>query len=118
MSALTHLSRFSGIGGLDLAAEWAGFETVGQVEWADYQAAVLSRHWPDVERWRMSREFTAESFIERTGVKPGKLYAHHGRAPASRSALLDAARLLVTSVICWPEYFRVVGELRPRWCVA
>ena len=34
--SLTHLSVFSGIGGIDIAGEWAGFRTIGQVELADY----------------------------------------------------------------------------------
>jgi uncharacterized protein with PIN domain len=60
---LTHFSLFTGIGGIDLAAEWAGFETVGQCEWADYPTKVLEKHWPDVQRWRDVRDLTVDSYV-------------------------------------------------------
>jgi hypothetical protein len=45
---LTKLSLFSGIGGDDLASEWAGIETVCFVEKDKYCQKVLKEHWPDI----------------------------------------------------------------------
>ena len=59
---LKHLDLFSGIGGFALAAEWAGFKTIGFVEIDKYCQQVLKKHWPDVKIVGDIRDVTKETF--------------------------------------------------------
>ena len=107
---MTHLSLFSGIGGIDLAAEWAGFRTVAFVEHSKFCQRVLAKHWPGVPIHDDIKSFDAKPFRGVDLVSGGFPCQPHSLA-GMRKASGDERDL-------WAEMRRVICEARPGWVLA
>ncbi|MDD5338209.1 MAG: DNA (cytosine-5-)-methyltransferase [Dehalococcoidales bacterium] len=110
------LSLFSGIGGDDLASEWAGIETICFVEKDKYCQKVLKKHWPDIPIIEDVQDVTKEKVKEVTGqewidIISGGFPCQPHSVAGERKGSLDERNL-------WPEFRRIVGEIKPRWVVA
>ena len=78
---LNALSLFSGIGGLDLAAEMAGIEVIGFCEIEPFPVEVLTKRFPGVPIFEDVRKLTKESFMEAMKAVAVKGGDAHERAP-------------------------------------
>ena len=107
---MTHISLFSGIGGIDLAAEWAGFRTIAQVERDSYCLKVLEKHWPNVHRCREIREFPDQDYEPVTLVSGG--------FPCQPFSTVGKRRGKEDDRFLWPEMLRVIREIQPSWVLA
>lgn len=112
---LTFGSLFSGIGGIDLGLERAGWQCAWQVEIDDYARAVLEKHWPHVARYRDVRFFLGSKRWRRARVA-WYVDCIAGGFPcqdisvAGRGEGIDGKRSGL-----WNEFARIVRLLRPRY---
>jgi DNA (cytosine-5)-methyltransferase 1 len=104
---MTFGSLFSGIGGFDLGLERAGMEVKWQVEIDPYCQKVLAKHWPGVKRYNDVKEVGKHNLETVDLICGGFPCQPHSVAGKRRGAQDDRD--------LWPEYFRIVKELRPTW---
>ena len=107
---MTHVSLFTGIGGLDLAAGRAGFRTVLQVERDPYCLKVLGKHWPTVPRITDVKEVHADDRWRNPTVVSGGFPCQPFSAAGKRRGTSDDRHL-------WPQMLRIIHELHPLYVV-
>ena len=100
-------SLFSGIGGMDLGLQRAGFEIAWQVEINQFARAVLEKHWPQVPRFEDVKTVGSHNLSPVDIVAGGPPCQPHSVAGKRKGAADDRD--------LWPEMRRVISELRPRW---
>lgn len=107
---LTHGSLFSGIGGMDLGLEWAGFTTLWQVEKEPFCSRILARHWPGAQRFDDVRSAGKHNLAPVDLISGGFPCQDVSIAASHKERGLHGARSGL-----WFEYRRIVGELLPTW---
>lgn len=105
---MTHLSLFSGIGGIDLAAHWAGFSTIALVERDEYCQKVLAKNFPGVPIYDDVTTFDGTRYRGRTDLISAGFPCQPHSLAGSRKASGDERDL-------WSEVVRILSETRPRW---
>lgn len=103
------LDLFSGIGGFSLGLERAGFETIAFCEIDPYAQMVLRKHWPKVPIYENVKTINANGNVPDVicGGFPCQDISISGKGAGiegERSGL-------------WFEFYRLIGELRPRYAI-
>ncbi|MGX4657083.1 DNA cytosine methyltransferase [Micromonospora sp. SCSIO 07396] len=111
MQPLTYLSLFSGIGGLDLGLDRAGWHCAGQVELDPFCRSVLTRHWPEVPKHDDVR--TAVDWWTTRPRPPVRLVA--GGFPCQPFSTAGLRRGTGDPRWGWPWFRNVVRAVRPDY---
>jgi DNA (cytosine-5)-methyltransferase 1 len=107
---LVHGSLFSGIGGFDLAAEWAGWQNAFHCEWNEFGQKILKYYWPNAKSYGDITQTDFTIWRNRIDVLSGGFpcqpYSHVGK----RLGKEDDRHL-------WPQMLRTIREVAPSYVV-
>lgn len=107
---MTHASLFSGIGGFDLAAEWAGWTNAFNCEIDPFCRKVLKYHFPNAEQYEDIRTTDFTVWKDRIDVLTGGF-------PCQPFSLAGKRRGTEDDRYLWPAMLGVIRIVRPRWVV-
>lgn len=107
---MTHASLFSGIGGFDLAAEWAGWTNMFNCEIDPFCRRVLKYHFPNAVQYENIKTTDFTVWRGRINVLTGGFHCQPFSVAGKRKGTDDDRYL-------WPEMLRAIREIRPRWVV-
>lgn len=111
------LSLFSGIGGLDLAAEACGITPVAMCEIEPFPVAILQKRFPRVPILPDVRKVNGHDYRGAIDVVFGGFPCQDLSLAGKRAGLIDGEGNVTRSGL-WFEMLRIISEARPRFVVA
>ena len=108
---LTCLDICTGIGGFTIAAEWAGFETIGFAEIEPYCCKILKQWWPKVPN------IGDIDCIENFEQFRGRVTVLCGGIPCQPASLAGKRRGEKDDRWKWKTVCSLVQSVQPAWCI-
>lgn len=105
-----HGSLFSGIGGFDLAAEWAGWQNAFHCEWNEFGQKILKHYWPNAISYG---DITKTDFT----IHRGTIDVLTGGFPCQPYSLAGKRKGKEDERHLWPEMLRAIREISPTYIV-
>lgn len=107
---MKHGSLFSGIGGFDLAAEWAGWENVFHCEINPFGQKVLKYYWPNSKSYN---DITKTNF----SIHRGQIDVLSGGFPCQPYSTAGKRKGKEDDRHLWPQMLRAIREIQPSYVV-
>jgi DNA (cytosine-5)-methyltransferase 1 len=107
---MTHASLFSGIGGFDLAAEWAGWENIFHCEWNPFGQRVLAHHFPNSKSYN---DITKTDF----SIHAGQIDVLTGGFPCQPYSMAGKRLGKADERHLFPHMLRCIKEVKPKWVI-